>query len=250
VRTVPLVAGIDRTWSDGRPAATMVDSRRNPERVSMMKITIADDHPLVRDSLRVVIEGLFPDVCVYEAATADEVVALLKADPDIEILLLDLVMPGAHGLDLLKTVCAEYSTLKVIVLSASENPVDIRKALDTGASGYVPKISSPPVIISAIRLVLEGGVYIPQELLKAGPDDFAQRLRAAGDEYSQASITPRQNDVLRLLATGKSNKEIARKLNLSEHTVKIHVASLLRALGVTNRTQAALAAREHGLLDD
>ena len=216
----------------------------------MMKIIVADDHPLVRDSLQGVIGDLLPEAKVFEAATAHEVRSLLEADPDVEIILLDLVMPGVHGFDLLETVCADYPALKVIVLSASESPADIRRALDAGASGFVPKSSAPPVIVSAIRLVVEGGVYIPQELLKAGPDDSAKRPIAARVDPSQASITPRQNDVLRLLATGKSNKEIARALDLSEHTVKIHVASLLRALGVTNRTQAALAARRQGLLDE
>ena len=215
-----------------------------------MKIIIADDHPLVRDSLRVVVQDLLPEAGIDEAAAAADVLSRLEADPDVEILLLDLIMPGANGFDLLERVCAEYPELKVVVLSASESPADIRKALDVGASGFVPKSSAPAVIISAIRLVIDGGVYVPQELLKAVPGGIPQRPLAARGDSGQASITPRQKDVLRLLATGKSNKEIARDLDLSEHTVKIHVASLLRALGVSNRTQAAVAARQQGLLDD
>lgn len=215
-----------------------------------MKVIIADDHPLVRDSLRVVVKQLLPQARLEEAATAGEVLARLEADSDVDMLILDLVMPGANRFELLGRICAEYPEMKVVVLSASENPVDIRKALDVGASGFVPKSAAPAVIVSAIRLVMDGGFYVPHELLKAHPGSAVQQSLAACSEPAQASITPRQNEVLRLLATGKSNKEIARELDLSEHTVKIHVASLLRALGVHNRTQAAVAARQQGLLED
>lgn len=215
-----------------------------------MNIIIADDHPLVRDSLRGVVKELLPQASIDEAASASEVLSRLDANPDVEMVLLDLVMPGANRFELLEKICAEYPELKVVVLSASESPADIRKTLDVGATGFVPKSAAPAVIISAIRLVIDGGVYVPHELLKADPDGIAQQSLTARGDSPQASITPRQTDVLRLLAIGKSNKEIARELDLSEHTVKIHVASLLRALGVNNRTQAAVAARQQGLLDD
>ena len=144
----------------------------------IMNVIIADDHPLVRDSLRGVVKELLPQASIEEAASASEVLSRLDANPDVEMVLLDLVMPGANRFELLETICAEYPELKVVVLSASENPADIRKTLDVGATGFVPKSAAPAVIISAIRLVIDGGVYVPHELLKADPDGVAQQSLA------------------------------------------------------------------------
>lgn len=214
-----------------------------------MKILIADDHPLIRDSLSQAVRELDGDAETFQASTAAEVQALLEANPDTELLLLDLIMPGSDGFNLLESVCRDFPEVKVVVLSASEDPGHMRKSLDAGASGFVPKSSRRSITLSALRLVIDGGVYVPPELLS--PQATAPTPTLPTDiQPSFAGITPRQQTVLRLLTDGKSNKEIARSLNLSEHTVKIHVASILRSLGVSNRTQAAMIARRKGLAND
>ena len=214
-----------------------------------MKTIIADDHPLIRESLTQVLQGLAAGHPVLQATTAQETRDLLDRQPDTELLLLDLVMPGANGLELLEHVCRRYPDLKVIVLSASEDPLHMRRSLDIGACGFIPKSAPSAILLSAIQLVIDGGIYVPPELITTEQKDPAPRTVRRSNAW-QTGITPRQREVLGLLTEGKSNKEIARGLDLSEHTVKIHVASILRALGVTNRTQAAIAAREQGLLEN
>lgn len=214
-----------------------------------MKILIADDHPLIRDSLIQVAGELDRVSGITQAACAEEVLSALADDPDIKLVLLDLVMPGSHGFDLLVQVCRDYPGAKTVVLSASESGQDMRQSLDAGASGFIPKSSRRPILLSALRLVLDGGIYVPPELL--GSDGAAGNVSAAGKSATpDTPLTPRQQEVLALLSRGHSNKAIARTLELSEHTVKIHVASILRALGVSNRTQAAMQARIKGLVEE
>lgn len=213
-----------------------------------MKVVIADDHPLVRDSLAGTVAQLASTVQVLQAEDGEQVMALLESHEDTDLLLLDLIMPGSDGVALLEDVGRRFPELKVAVLSASENPADMRSSLDAGASGFIPKSSPVSILLAALRLILEGGVYVPPELLASASQ--AETRRAVGPACSaKAGITPRQREVLRLVAEGKSNKEIARSLDLSEHTVKIHVAAILRSLGVQNRTQAAMAARDKGVID-
>jgi DNA-binding NarL/FixJ family response regulator len=214
-------------------------------------VIIADDHPLARESLRQLVEKILPGARVTEAANADELRRLLDAgNGTIDLLLLDLVMPGAGRFELLEYACDTFPDLKVLVLSASESPYHKRKALDIGASGYVTKTEPRSTIGDAIRMVAGGGIYVPREF--RAPDTHPSRDGETPDAADplQVSVTPRQQEVLALVAQGKSNKAIARDLDLTENTVKIHVAAVLKALGVRNRTEAVMAARRLGLLEE
>jgi DNA-binding NarL/FixJ family response regulator len=212
-----------------------------------MKVIIADDHPLIRESMSRVVEHLLGGPEVFEASTAEEVKSLLDMHPDAEMLLLDLVMPGAGGFSLLRQVRESHPAIKILVLSASEDPAHMRQSLAEGAAGFIGKSSPPSVIMYAIRQVANGRTYEPTPLNPSGNAPETGN-NPAGADTQQSRITPRQREVLYLLCQGKTNKQIASTLELSEHTVKIHVASLLRVLGAHNRTQAALMARQRGLL--
>lgn len=208
-----------------------------------MQLLLADDHALFREGFRLLLQRLEPDVRIVEASSFDKALACALETPDLDIALLDLSMPGMNGVDGVARFRARLPEVPLVVISASEDPGDILQALDAGALGYIPKSSSSQVMLSALRLVLAGGVYVPVSALHepaaAGP---AHRAREG------VQLTDRQIDVLRLIVLGKSNKAIARDLRLSEGTIKIHLASIYRALNASNRTEAAMAAQRLGLL--
>jgi DNA-binding NarL/FixJ family response regulator len=189
---------------------------------------------------------LDPEATTYEASDANEVMGILSAHPDLDLILLDLVMPGANGFDLLSQVCDAASGASVVVLSASDDTAHMRKALDCGAAGFIQKSTAREVMLSALRLVLAGGIYVPPDLVHAPATSEGAGPPPLGSEETGTTLTTRQRDVLRLIAQGRSNKQIARDLDLSQNTVKIHVAGVLRALGAANRTQAVMLARERG----
>lgn len=206
-----------------------------------MKILIADDHDLFREGLRHILERMRDDLTVLEAADFTQATAAVEQDSDIGIVLMDLSMPGEDWADALTRLRELRPEIRVIILSASDDRRQILYALSLGAAGFVSKTSSSRVMISAIQLVLAGGVYLPTALLQQGDDaggGGAQRSGAA------AFLTPRQREVLALLGKGQSNKEIARVLHLAEGTVKLHVTAILKALGVNNRTRAVVAAAQ------
>lgn len=217
-----------------------------------LKILIADDHSLVREGLKLALHELTDSSAMLEAATAEEVQAVLAANPDTGLVILDLHMPGAHELELLTTLCDTYPDLPVVVLSASESPRIMQRAIDRGAAGFIPKSAASQVLIGALQLVLAGGVYIPPAMIGT-PETEAPQAMATGDVAGttprraaalRPELTDRQIDVLALLSEGDSNKTIAKKLGLSEHTIKIHLSAIFRTLGVRNRTEAAIAFRE------
>ena len=218
-----------------------------------MLVLLADDHALVREGLKHALVDLDSDLEFIEAATAAEVVERLSSHTTIKLALLDLVMPGSTGFGLLAHVCNTYPNLPVTILSGSTDPAQMRKALDVGASGFITKSASAEVMLSALRLIMAGGIYVPPEMVR--PDsataetinDPDQRPPLGTDKDARSdALTTHQHEVLERLEEGKSNKQIARELELSEHTVKIHVTRILRALGVSNRTQAAVIARAQG----
>jgi DNA-binding NarL/FixJ family response regulator len=180
---------------------------------------------------------------IQEAANAGDVLRVIENGPKVDMVLLDLFMPGANGFDLLLAVCNRRPDTPVVILSASEEPGHMRKALDFGAMGYIPKSTPPEVMFSALRLIMQGGVYVPPSLFGSTVHPQISPKREQPEQADVEGLTQRQREVLQLLTEGKSNKEIARELNLSLNTVKIHVRDVLRTLGVDNRTKAALRGR-------
>jgi DNA-binding NarL/FixJ family response regulator len=238
-----------------------------------MKVLLVDDHPLILSALQGVISGLGDDVTVVAAERAAAARAVLAEDADFDLVLLDLALGDADGFDLLSELRAQHPSLPVVVVSASDRASDVIRAIDLGAMGFVPKGASNGMLFDALRLVMSGGIYVPPMTLgieaaplPRGGDTVPDVMRPPGATASaQPSVapppgvpaaaplatlglTPRQTDVLALLLRGQPNKLIARELNLSVETVKDHVAAVLRALGVTSRTQAVLAVsqRTHG----
>ena len=214
-----------------------------------MRIVIADDHSLFRDGMRHVLSALSSDntpVTVMEAGTLDEVLVLIENSPELDLVILDLSMPGMSGAESIAQVKSLARGAAIVVISASEDRQDVMGALDAGASGYIPKSVRGQVMLSALQLVMVGGTYVPTLVL--GDNGHGQpRANAADAANLRALLTERQIDVLRLLAEGRPNKEIARHLHLAEGTVRVHVNAVLKALSARNRTEAALAARNAGL---
>lgn len=212
-----------------------------------MKVLLIDDHPLILAALQAVIGGLGEDIAVTGAQSAEQAHACLQATADFDLALLDLVLGDADGFDVLARMRQEHPHVPVVILSASENAGDVVRALDLGAMGFVPKRASTEALVSALRIVMSGGLFIPQHLFgpnrgKPAESPAAPALPALpAASLAHLGLTPRQHDVLSGLLKGLPNKLIARELNLSVDTVKDHVASVLRALNVTSRTQAVLA---------
>jgi two-component system nitrate/nitrite response regulator NarL len=212
-----------------------------------MKLLIVDDHPVVRDGLAALLRQLGPEVTVLLAEGGSQGLDLANGDPDLDLVVLDLAMPGRDGFATLHEFGRLQPQLPVVVLSSSEDPRDARRALASGALGYIPKSASPRTILAAVQFVLAGNVYVPTLLAQ---DPTSKRDEAADHSLPgrAVSLTTRQTDVLRLLCEGRSNKEIGRKLGLSEKTVKVHVTALFKALNVANRMQAAAMADKVGLI--
>lgn len=223
-----------------------------------MKVLLIDDHPLILSALQSVIEGLGNDTTVVGADSARAARATLQADPDFDLVLLDLNLGDADGFDVLIEFRASYPGVPVVVVSASERASDVIRAIDAGAMGFVPKRASNETLFEALHMVMSGGIYVPPMSMGSEPapkpegDTVPSVLRVVrdGDDsgfhthtlpLAELGLTPRQTEVLALLLKGQPNKLIARELGLSVETVKDHVAAVLRSLGVSSRTQAVLA---------
>ena len=206
-----------------------------------MKICIVDDHALFRDGLRGLIEHRYPDAAVHEAATLDQALEAIHQAPDLDVVLLDLAIPGAEGLSALEAVRRADAAVPVAVVSATVDPRLAQRCLSAGAGGYITKAEETEEIVRGVEAVLEGELYMSPGLT----DSAAQEPAWVDDAAARLpDLTPRQREILSRLRQGRSNKEIAHALNLSETTVKVHVTAILKALGLDNRTQAALLA-EH-----
>jgi DNA-binding NarL/FixJ family response regulator len=223
----------------------------SPNHSKPMTVLVVDDHPLFREGLRQVLQGLADETRIVTEGDAENALTAARTLEDLDLVLLDLSMPGMNGFTAVQRFCREVPGVPVVIISAHEEPADVRRALSLGALGYIPKSTPPNTLLDALRLVMGGGVYVPPLFLQSAqareplaPDD--PEVSAA--DASEESLTGRQADVLVLLSQGKSNKVIARELDLSEKTVKAHVTAVFRALGVVNRTQAAIAARRRGLI--
>lgn len=222
-----------------------------------MKILIADDHELFLKGLELILSDFSPDAELVMAKNYNEIFAVIEQQKDFNLVLTDLAMPGAHWFEAIQKIHEELPETPIIILSAVFDPEIVQKTIDLGAAGYIPKTSSNAVIISAVNLVLSGGVYIPAELLKGTSQnefDILKQLETAenenqADSENMKKLSPRQIDVLKLIAAGKSNKQIAWELGLTEGTVKLHVTAILKILNVYNRTGAVAAASHLGLLN-
>jgi DNA-binding NarL/FixJ family response regulator len=222
-----------------------------------MKILVIDDHALIRTALRGVLGQLDGSLTMLEASDCRSAFELIETQADLDLVLLDLNLPGKHGLAALEELRESHPALPVVVLSSANDRASVMHALDLGAMGYIPKLSSNEVLVSALRLVLSGGIYIPPEILArsghvppASPAAAAPSVQRAELPRVPADLglSEREAQVLRLLLEGKSNKLICRELDLAESTVKNHVTQILRALNVTTRTQAVIAAAQMGLV--
>jgi DNA-binding NarL/FixJ family response regulator len=206
------------------------------------RVLIADDHPLYRDALRAVLPQACPEAEIAEACTQAEVLEQVVSDSAFDLIVLDLNLPGAVGYSCLKQARHIAKLTPIIVVSALDDAAIMGKALLAGATAYVPKSASRQVLVDAIRIIMEGGTYMPAQAMAAlrsaqAPDESTNTLA------TQDELTSRQRRVLKLLAEGFSNKHIARDLDISEITVKAHVSAILKKLGVSNRVQAAIEAR-------
>jgi DNA-binding NarL/FixJ family response regulator len=214
-----------------------------------MKILVVDDHPLMREAVQSVVARLEPGATVLAAADSERGFAIAAAGPDLDLVLLDLNIPGLAGIPGLKAWRRRYPGVPVVVLSSADDRPTVLAAIGAGAAGFIPKSSPNEVLLGALQLVLAGGKYLPPEALAPAAGPGARPARAAENVRSLETLglTDRQAQVLKLLAAGKSNKLICRELDLAERTVKAHISAVFRALGVTTRTQAALAAARLGL---
>ncbi len=216
-----------------------------------LKVLVIDDHPLVQAGVAAALESLGHDVNVISAADSEQGLAAASNNPDIDLVLLDLALPGMGGLGLIGRLHARFPSLPVVVLSALEDPENVRHAIAAGAMGFVPKSAQTRVLIEVLKQVLEGNVSVPTMLNVAGVAAQPGALPgggAAGGEPDVALLTLRQLEVLSRLCEGKTNKQVATDLGLSEKTVKAHVTAIFKVLGVVNRTQAVLAARRIGMI--
>lgn len=201
------------------------------------RFLIADDHPLFRGALREVLKGDFAGDSTLEAGTFEEATELLESAGDIDLVLLDLLMPGTRGISGLMYLRAQYPSVPVVVVSAHDDPSVVKRCIDIGASGFIPKTLGIDAMREAIRRVLEGEIWVPPDIALGqtdpNTDDLVARL---------ATLTPQQVRVLMMLSAGLLNKQIAYELGVSEATVKAHVSAILQKLGVDSRTQAVIAA--------
>jgi DNA-binding NarL/FixJ family response regulator len=204
---------------------------------SCYRLVIADDHPLFRGALREAVSGMFDNVEMAEAGAFDEVATLLERGGDVDLILLDLSMPGVRGFSGLMYLRAQYPSVPVVVVSANDDAAVIRRCLDFGASGFIPKTLGVESIRAAVARVLDGGVWTPPHVDLSRSED----AEAAALIGRLGTLTPQQVRVLMMLSEGLLNKQIAYELGVSEATIKAHVSAILQKLGVESRTQAVIA---------
>jgi DNA-binding NarL/FixJ family response regulator len=221
-----------------------------PTAAPALRLLLADDHELVRVAMRSALAPLAPTIDWREAADAAAAEAELERTPAVDLALLDLHMPDGGFSTWIASVRGRHPAIPLVVLSADEDPGLVRSLIDHGVSAFIPTSDSAAIVLQAVRLVLSGGTYAPLRLVMRARDD-AGPPGSVSDACAVATLplTPRQADVLLLLARGLPNKQIARELGVSEATVKVHMLAIFRALGVNNRTQALVAAQRRLRVD-
>jgi DNA-binding NarL/FixJ family response regulator len=214
-----------------------------------MKILVVDDHALIREAVHGVLKKLTRDAVVLEASNYTQTMEAIASHPDISLILLDLNLPDRDGFSLLAELRERNPAVSLVVLSAVQDRATVMKVLDLGAMGYIPKSARNEVMLSALQLVFAGGIYVPPEILVREHLSHTTPMPSGGRTIvspADLGLTGRQLDVLTLMMQGKNNKSICRMLNLAEPTVKNHVTAILKALKVTNRTEAVIAVNELG----
>lgn len=205
---------------------------------SHYRLLIADDHPLFRGALSETVSGLLEQVEIAEAGSFDEVSELLERGSDVDLIFLDLAMPGMRGFSGLMYLRAQYPSVPVVVVSANDDPAVIRRCMEFGASGFIPKTLGVEAMRKAASRILGGDIWTPPDVdLRVSTDSDTSELMAR-----MVTLTPQQVRVLMMLSDGLLNKQIAYQLSVSEATVKAHVSAILQKLGVESRTQAVIAA--------
>ncbi len=210
-----------------------------------MKVLIADDHALFRDGLSLQLEKINPDFIILQAANFNQALKFVETDNNISLVIMDLDMPDMNWQEALKELKSKAPQARFVVVSAGENSGTIRKSLELGVCGYIPKRSEPVILNKALQLILDGGTYLPPSVLQPSTDVTVQDRPPCG---MTKTLTNRQNQVLGLVAQGLSNKQIAYQMGVSEATVKLHINALLRSVGATNRTQAVILAQKMGII--
>jgi len=214
-----------------------------------MKLLLVDDHALLRDGLALVMAQEFIGLQLLQAGTLAEAQAALERDPEVRLVLLDLGLPDGHGIEAMPRLREVAPGATLVALSADERPETVMAAIGAGAAGYIPKSAEASVMLAALRVVLAGGVYLPPTVLdrRGAQRDGHNTWSPAPQRPEDLGFSPRQADVLRLLIDGKPNKLISRDLDMSESTVKTHLAAIFRKLDASSRTQAVMAAARLGL---
>ena len=200
------------------------------------KIVIADDHALVRGGLELVVKMAVPNAEIFQANSFDETINVLNSNFSIDLVLLDLMMPGMWH-DSIQSITSQFPDVPIVIVSVKEDFDSIHNSISLGASGFIPKTSAPEVTISAIQLVLAGGVYIPPHVLKPRADPI-QHDEKLDDFDSVKRLSKRQKEVLGFISLGRSNQDIADELGLTIPTIKMHVSAIFKKLNVKNRTEA------------
>jgi DNA-binding NarL/FixJ family response regulator len=208
-----------------------------------VKALIADDHVIFRYGLRSILECIEKNAELFEASDFEQVLRLAERHPDLTVVIVDLRMPAMNAFAGLRALRETLPAIPILVLSASEDADDVFQALEAGASGYLAKSAPADTLVEALRLVMVGGIYVPRALIKGRET----RPRQAAAVAEAPLLTPRQREVLGLISTGQSNKEIAHRLGTSEGTIKAHISAIMRRLGVHNRVQLLLNAQQCGI---
>lgn len=207
-----------------------------------MNILLIDDHALVREGVRYMLLRFDEEAAITEAENCSQAVEICQSQQNYDVVLLDYILPDTNDAECLVKLRATIPHVPIIIMSVLEEPLVIKKLIDAGAKGYLPKSSSSEIMNNVLKLVLSGGIYVPPQALK-------QNLEIKKEDTKEiANLTPRQKQVLVLLGLGHTNKEIARELFLSDATIRTHVSEIFRVLNVNNRTQAGHIAAKMGLV--
>jgi DNA-binding NarL/FixJ family response regulator len=195
-----------------------------------------------------VLNRLEGDITILEASNYEQAIIHLQKNPDLDLALCDLSMPDKDGFTLISYCRTHFPIVSVVVLSASKQQSDLNRALDSGVLGFIPKDTTSEVMLSALRLIMAGELYIPASMTRHSNNNPSMTRHSKNNQNTLESLTPRQQEVVNMMMKGLSNKKIALEIGIAEATIKMHVTAIFKRLGVSNRTEAALAAQKLGIV--